>query len=218
MLKEMRGAYGRQPFRRDPLNQAIGDLIQSYTSVTVEEAIQSRTGIVIDKKYEAAQKAWPVSRKWAQEFYHLRNEYAHGGTVTWRTWGWYPLEHLVMAAFVFPLLVKVRLTLEGHYVLTEDDEGKLRAIDKLLTVRDWGQRVGSHSNATAWQETLRKSKSDLALTRVIKQAVEDLKRQRIFPPDDEIDTSATDDADAETDIRAIGWSVARGSTFGGQRQ
>ena len=42
-----------------------------------------------------------------------------------------------MAAFLFPVIVKVLLSKEGYYQLTEDDEGALRAIDKLLVVNKW---------------------------------------------------------------------------------
>jgi hypothetical protein len=164
------------------LNAAIGKLLSPYASIKVAEALKHRPGIVIEQKYEAAQQTWPVHRKWAQEFYQLRNDYTHGNDVGARTWGWQPLEHLVMAAFLFPVIVKVLLSKEGYYQLTEDDEGALRAIDKLLIVNRWGQRVGSHSNATAWQETFRKSIHNLAMHRAIEKGIAELRAQGIFPP------------------------------------
>lgn len=39
-----------------------------------------------------------------------------------------------MAALVFPLVVKLLLEREGHYVLTDDDRDWCFAVDKLLAV------------------------------------------------------------------------------------
>lgn len=84
-----------------------------------------------------------VHRKWIEELYDLRNSYAHPKNR--RGLGWAPLEHLVMAAFVFPLLVKLLLERKGHYHLTPEDAAKCRAVDKLLALPGWGKdrRVGS---------------------------------------------------------------------------
>jgi hypothetical protein len=163
------------------LSEAVGKLLQSYAGPKVGEAIAAtRPSIVLHPKFEADQKAWPVHRKWVEELYHLRSHYIHGGDVNARTWGWHPLEHLVMGAFAFPLLVKLLLTAESHYKLTEDDEGSLRAIDKLLAGRDWGKMVGSHSNATGWQKTLMDARHDLVRHRVVAQIVEELNRKTTF--------------------------------------
>jgi hypothetical protein len=168
-------------------NEAIGTFLAPYTSITAAQAITARPGIVFEQKYLAAQKAWPVHRKWAEEFYHLRNSYTHGNNPNERTWGWHPLEHLVMGTFLFPLLTKLLLREEGYYILTEDDEGALKAVDKLLVVNAWGKQVGSHSNATAWQEILRKAVNDLKMLNAIEKAVEDFEKKGIFPPDEQDD-------------------------------
>jgi hypothetical protein len=172
-------------------SEAIGRLLALYASITVAQALTARPGIVIEQKYEAAQKAWPVHRKWAEEFYHLRNDYTHGNDPGARTWGWHPLEHLVMGAFLFPLLAKLLLSKEGHYSLITEDEGALQAVDKLLVTNGWAQRVGSHSNATGWQETLGKTIRGLALHRAIEKGIGELKQQGIFPPEDQDDDADT---------------------------
>jgi len=167
------------------VNGKVSELLQPYVNITVDQAIATRPGIQLDQSEEATQKTWPVHRKWAQEFYRLRNDYVHGNDTNRRTWGWHPLEHLIMAAFVFPVLVKVLLMQEGHYQLTEDDEGRLLAIDEVLTITGWGQVTGTHSNATGWQETLRKSMRRHALELAVQTAIEDLKRQGIIMPEQE---------------------------------
>jgi len=163
------------------MNEGIGRLLSTYAHVTVQEALQSRPEIMIEPEYDAAQRAWPLHRKWAQEFYHLRNRYTHANDGRVRTWGWHPIEHLVMAAFLFPLAAKLLLQAEGHYTLTEDDEGRLHAIDRLLELQGWGQPAGAYP--TNWHRMVRDVISELARARAVRQAVEELKRQGIVPPE-----------------------------------
>jgi hypothetical protein len=162
-FEQVLDAYGA---RR--LNEAVGQNLRPYASVTVDQAMAARTGIVNEPEYEAQQRAWHLHRKWTQELYHLRNNYIHGEDFDSRTWGWHPLEHLVMAAFVFPLLVKLLLAAEGHYALAENDEARLAAVDKLLAATGWAERV-PNSNSTVWQKILFDTKRDLALNRAIKE-------------------------------------------------
>jgi len=163
-------------YNRTNLNRATGNLLQPYASTTVEQALAARPGIVVEPEYAAAQRAWPLHRKWAQELYDLRSTYAHGLDYAARTWGWAPIEHVVMAAFVFPLLVKLLLTSEGYYTLADDDDGMLAAIDKLLGTTRWAQRV-PNKNATFWQDVLFDTKHDRALSRVIKEWIEEQKQK-----------------------------------------
>jgi hypothetical protein len=170
-FEQVLDAYGARRF-----NEAVGQLLQPYASTTVEQALLSLPGIVIEAQYEAAQRAWPVHRKWAQELYELRNNYAHGLDYDSRMWGWAPIEHVVMAAFAFPLLVKLMLSAEQHYRLTDDDDGKLAAIDKLLGTTRWAQRV-PNENATFWQDVLFETKRDRSLSSAIAEWVEEQKRK-----------------------------------------
>ena len=59
----------------------------------------------------------------------MRNKVAHEGSDGGRSGGWTIFEHLVMAAYVFPLAVKLLLEREGHYVLTDTDRGWCWAVD-----------------------------------------------------------------------------------------
>ena len=81
-----------------------------------------------------------------------------------------------MAAFVFPLLVKLLLASEGYYTLTDDDDRMLAAIDKLLGTTHWAQRVPD-KNATFCQDVLFDTKHDRALSRAIKEWIEEQKQK-----------------------------------------
>jgi len=57
----------------------------------------------------------------SEELYDVRSKAVHRGTNRGRTWGWEISEHLVMAASVYPLVVKMLLQAGGHYTLIEAD-------------------------------------------------------------------------------------------------
>ena len=84
-----------------------------------------------------AQPGWWVHRKWIEELYDARSQGVHKGHHAARKWGWGLHEHLVMAAHVFPLTVKLLLAREAHYKLTDNDCAAARAVDKLLAVTNW---------------------------------------------------------------------------------
>ena len=60
-----------------------------------------------------------MHKKWVEELYDVRSKVAHRGTTASREWGWSIHEHLVMAAHVFPLAVKLLLVQEGSSAVTQ---------------------------------------------------------------------------------------------------
>lgn len=154
-------AYGARE-----LSQKFGDLFHEFGSVTVGEALKVTPGIVVDPRYAEDQRNWFVDRKWMEEFYHLRSAYVHGDDLSTRTWGWIPLEHLVMAAFAFPLTVKLMLAQDGYYALSSTDKARCGGIDLLLASSQWAQSGGS--NATVWQEKLLQSSRKLTVEEAVK--------------------------------------------------
>ena len=118
------------------LGQKLAKLFGQGT-VTVADAQKVRAGITIDNSRAAAQLKWWVHQKWLEELYGMRNKVAHEGSDGGRSGGWTIFEHLVMAAYVFPLAVKLLLEREGHYVLTDTDRGRCWAVDPLLALAQW---------------------------------------------------------------------------------
>ena len=72
-----------------------------------------------------------------EELYDVRSKVVHKGQHAVRKWGWNIFEHLVMGAFVLPLVAKLLLERDGHYTRTTDDEARYLAVDKLLAVVGW---------------------------------------------------------------------------------
>ncbi len=157
-------------------------LFNAYGKVTARAAQAQRPGIYPDPDplYKEAQLDWLVSKMWVNEFHQYRSSVAHGKSSN-RSWGWAPLEHLVMAAFVFPLVVKLCLAHEGHYSLSREDEGCCRAVDVLLGETDWAEDNGS-SMQSKWQKIVREKKHDVGLDAIIRNAMAELKAKGIeFP-------------------------------------
>jgi hypothetical protein len=54
---------------------------------------------------------------------------------------------------VLPLIVTLLLQHDGHYQLSEDDEARCQAVDKLLAVAGWDEEDDDGGPAR-WQTTL----------------------------------------------------------------
>ena len=114
------------------LGKRFEDLLAGFGSVTVADAKNVRPDIEIDTStpdIAAAQQNWWVHRKWIEELYDVRSKVVHKGSHASRPWGWSLFEHLVMAAQVFPLIVKLLLEKEGHYALSDEDRVRCLAVD-----------------------------------------------------------------------------------------
>ena len=143
------------------LAKTFGELFQSFGNETVASAQKLRPDIEIDTsdpERAAAQPDWWVHRKWLEELYHLRSSVVHEGDHGARKWAWRLNEHLIMAAFVFPLAVKLLLAQEGRYTLASADEAQCKAIDKLLAITAWDEEPEGDAGGRAWHEIVSKAK------------------------------------------------------------
>lgn len=69
---------------------------------------------------------------WGQEFYELRNQYAHGVSIPRGQWDWRPSEHLFLARLVIPLVAKAQLNANGIYQFEQADLDSLSIIEHVL--------------------------------------------------------------------------------------
>ncbi len=139
---------------------------QNALTTKIDNAFAART--------RAAQLKWWVHRKWMEELYGIRSKVVHRGTAGGRRWGWALFHHLVMAAHVFPLVVKLLLQQEGHYTLTDDDRVACLAVDKLLKSTDWrAEDEDGREIDDSWAKILWTTK----LHMITERAVEKLSKQ-----------------------------------------
>ncbi len=79
------------------------------------------------------QKHGSLRAAWLADAYVLRSQYSHGRVRSPYDSRWSTDEHLLLGAFIFPLVVKALLAREHRYVLTPEDRLRDRAFDTLLT-------------------------------------------------------------------------------------
>jgi hypothetical protein len=140
--------------------EAFAKLWASYSSLKIRDA----TRIKPDHKHEfgAEQSAWPVHRKWMKELYEARSSRAHRGSRSEFSQNWKDWQHMVIAAFTYPLAVKLRLAAGGLYKLNDRESGACEALDQLLDSH-WGT---SELKRPEWSRILSTAENVLALARV----------------------------------------------------
>lgn len=69
---------------------------------------------------------------WIRDFFQLRGQHAHGKIDPLLVSLWALREHLLLAAFIFPLVVKSLLAETTHYRLTAEDMVRIDAFEALL--------------------------------------------------------------------------------------
>lgn len=74
-----------------------------------------------------------------------------------------------MAAFVFPLIVKMLLVREGCYALTDEDKVRCTSVDKLLTAKSWRP---DDDDEAGWQKIISDERSKQGWERAMKKVKE----------------------------------------------
>jgi hypothetical protein len=97
--------------------------VRNRSSVLEQEMSQKRSSLSSDD---------PLHKAWVFELYELRGKFLHAADLTDLRFAWAPAEHLLMAAYVFTLLVRLLLAQEGYYEMTTPDHWELVALDEHL--------------------------------------------------------------------------------------
>ena len=69
---------------------------------------------------------------WIRDLFRQRSAAAHGKFAADHHLIWSVREHLLLGAFAFPLLVKLRLASAGHYTLTDRDRTDIEVFERLI--------------------------------------------------------------------------------------
>ena len=76
-----------------------------------------------------------------------------------------------MAAWVFPLAVKLLLQRDGHYTFSDQDQDRALAVDKLLAVADWGERTNGGTDPQKWQDIVLSTARENTIERIKEQVL-----------------------------------------------
>ena len=85
---------------------------------------------------------------------------------------WSAQEHLLLAAHIFPLLVKHQLAKAGKRPLTDDEQDELSGVDHLLSAQNVlaaDEVHDGHPVNYQWQRFLRHGVNEARMARVISQ-------------------------------------------------
>lgn len=134
------------------VGNSFASFFEAYSTLTAQDAINKGRTIYLSPS--GADSSWSIFKTWAHEFYQLRNEFVHSKKTPHRTWGWHNLEHAVMGAFTFPLLLKLKLNQESLYELSDQDEKRCHALGNLLVTPDWGASEHRGSLQNTWRDIL----------------------------------------------------------------
>lgn len=99
-----------------------------------------------------------IREAWMRDFCACRGDLAHGRTTPKYPSIWSPGEHLILAADIFPILVKIKLQGLGFYTLTDDDLRRIFYFDKRLRFSNLF-RIGDDrvEPKFGWEEVRRKA-------------------------------------------------------------
>lgn len=154
--------------------QAVASAFADYWAPFSRIRIANAKRVKPDHKFAPDQQDWPLHRKWMKELYEARSAAVHRGPDSQFTRNWSAWQHLVLAAFAYPLTVKLRLAEDGFYALSDQELGACDAIDQLLDC-SWG---GGRTKSAEWSNILSHAEAHRGFHAIIMRAIEDEKRKR----------------------------------------
>jgi hypothetical protein len=146
------------------LSSAFADYWAPFSRLTIADAKRIKP----DQRFTSEQKKWPVHRKWMKELYEARSAAAHRGRRSEFSQNWSEWQHLVIAAFAYPLIVKLRLAENGFYSPSDRELGAYEALDLLLD-SNWGK---GWSKPAEWSSILSMAESTRELHQILLRALE----------------------------------------------
>ncbi|SFJ94452.1 hypothetical protein [Bradyrhizobium sp. cf659] len=147
--------------------QAMAATFASHWSPFVSVKISDAKRVKPDAKYATEQADWPLHRKWIKELYEARSATAHRGVQIAFSRNWLAWQHLIVAAFAYPLTIKLMLSENNLYTLSDHELGACDALDDLLD-SSWGK---GWRKPPEWSEILSKSEAYRAIRAIIDRAI-----------------------------------------------
>lgn len=142
--------------------------------VKVLSEISLATGMKEKKNLKpAVQKFQNVREAWIRDFFRVRNDLAHGKSQAAYPSSWSTSEHMVLAAYIFPLLIKAVLSQAGFYQLTDDDEVDIFTFDYLLNLNGLFRLLNPEDpNSHPWNAAIHDGRWDWTTEKAVKAAEE----------------------------------------------
>ncbi len=133
------------------------ELFMPFSKETVDDAITAGRNIDLSAE-KGSIASWSLLKAWMYEFYKRRNYHIHSKKVH-SNWGWADFEYLLLSVYAYPLIIKLLLSKENFYSLTEDDTTACHALEKLMLAQNWHQ-VSDKGFQNVWQQIIYDSSWD----------------------------------------------------------
>jgi hypothetical protein len=146
--------------------EALAELFNRFP----HRPMSASTWMQCDPKFQSDQASWPLHRKWMKELYEARSSKAHRGPKPEFSSNFEPEKHLVIAAFVFPVVIKLKLADAGLYILSSDEIASCEVLDELID-SDWGT---GFENPPQWPRILDQAQASRSLRAVIIKALQEV--------------------------------------------
>lgn len=110
---------------------------------------------------------------WLRDLFQQRSASAHGKLAAGGSPLWQIREHLLLGAFAFPLLVKVRLARAGHYALNDRDRTDIEVFELLICADHFQPREDGEVPQYPWNEIREGTYSRRMLRAALEHALEE---------------------------------------------
>jgi hypothetical protein len=146
------------------------------------------TGFAVESPVEPAQcpripptrvrQVHPVRTMWIKDLFITRGSLAHGHGANAYPAIWSVHEHLLLAAFAFPLLVKQKLAALGRYHLTDTDRTWIESFEPLAGIRPFDiaddqfetdQGYDDAEDREGWNQVISHKEMELAVREIDRQ-------------------------------------------------
>jgi hypothetical protein len=117
-------------------------------------------------------KSTTVRDVWIRDLFVLRGDLAHGKVAQQYPSIWAVREHLLLASFIFPLVMKAQLTKHSLYCLSEEDRLQVDAFERLACARDLFTPTDKFRNRFPWNDIL----TDVEDEEIRRQTIAELER------------------------------------------
>jgi hypothetical protein len=113
-----------------------------------------------------------IHYEWMREFYRIRGDFAHGKLRTHQTAVWNEMEHLVLAAIAFPLVIKCLLAKSKNYKPTDEDQAQIAAFEEFADTPNFMDPPAEQRRSldSSWKRVCAQHRSELTISKAVHAA------------------------------------------------
>lgn len=146
------------------------DLAERFVRIlkpTSDKSLTDFTRLPTQQTTNRFRNSLTIRDMWIRDFYRLRGDLAHGKVQSKYPAIWTLRDHLLHASYVFPLVLKCKLTEGNYYNLTEDDQFHINLFESLLCEEHFKPQDMEQEHP--WDKVFQEAKIDRVFRRPVKK-------------------------------------------------